>query len=188
MVRIIGGKAKGRRLALPQKGEIRPTSDFVREALFNILGPQEGNSWLDIYAGTGAVGLEALSRGADKAVFIESSRPCCEVLRANVEKCGFAPRVEVLAMTAEQGITLLERRGQKFDVIFADPPYGRGLAGAMPGIVAESGIAAEDGMLVIQHSPREKLEIDAIVWDVAGNRIYGDTEITILNRTNNGEA
>lgn len=182
MVRIIGGIAKGRRLALPKKGEIRPTSDFVREALFNILGPQDGNSWLDIYAGTGAVALEALSRGAASAVFIESSRSCCEALRTNIEKCGFSQKAEVLEMTAEQGIKLLSGRGQKFDVIFADPPYSKGLAGTMPGIIEKSGISAPGGMLVIQHSLREGLEIDSGTWNVSDSRKYGDTEITTLTR------
>ncbi len=187
MVRVIGGAAKGRRLALPKKGEVRPTSDFVREALFNILGPQDGKSWLDVYAGTGAVGLEALSRGAEKAVFIESSRSCCEALKANIEKCGFSQKAEVLEMTAEQGIRLLAGRGRKFEVIFADPPYSKGLAGAMPGNIEKSGISAAGGMLVVQHSLREGLEIDSGAWNVSDNRKYGDTEITILNLTNGGE-
>lgn len=187
MVRVIGGEARGRRLALPKKGEIRPTSDFVREALFNILGPQDGKSWLDIYAGTGAVGLEALSRGAARAVFIESSRSCCEALKTNIEKCGFSQKAEVLEMTAEQGLKLLAGRGRKFDVIFADPPYSKGLAGAVPGIVEESGISLTGGMLIIQHSSRERLEIDCGAWNASDARKYGDTEITILIRANGGE-
>ncbi len=187
MVRIIGGEAKGRRLALPKKGEIRPTSDFVREALFNILGRQDGKSWLDIYAGTGAVGLEALSRGAGTAVFIENGKSCCEAIRANIEKCGFGPRAEVLEMTAEQGLRLLSGRGRRFDVIFADPPYSMGLAGAMPGLIERTGISAAGGMLVIQHSLREDLEFDSGAWNAVDNRKYGDTGINILIRANGGE-
>jgi 16S rRNA (guanine(966)-N(2))-methyltransferase RsmD len=182
MVRVFGGAAKGRRLALPKNGDIRPTSDFVREALFNILGPQDGNSWLDIYAGTGAVGLEDLSRGADRAVFIESSRSCCEAIRVNIEECGLSQKSEVLEMTAEQGIRLLSGRGQKFEIIFADPPYSKGLAGTMPGIIEKSGISAPGGMLVVQHSLREGLEIDSGTWNVSDSRKYGDTEITTLTR------
>jgi 16S rRNA (guanine(966)-N(2))-methyltransferase RsmD len=188
MVRVIAGIAKGRRLALPKKGEIRPTSDFVREALFNILGPQDGKSWLDIYAGTGAVGLEALSRGAVRAVFIESSRSCREALKANIEKCGFVDKAEVLETAAEQGIKLLAGRGQRFEIIFADPPYGKGLAGLIPGLIGESEISAAGGMLIIQHSLREGLEINSGVWKVVDNRKYGDTEITILIRAEGGES
>lgn len=187
MLRVIGGKARGRRLALPGKGEIRPTSDFVREALFNILGPQDGKDWLDVYAGTGAVALEALSRGAERASFIENSRACCEAIRANIEKCGFSQAAEVLEMTAEQGLKLLAGRGRKFEVIFADPPYGKGLAGALPGIVGEAGICAATGMLVIQHSLRERLDVDPGAWSVSDVRKYGDTEITILIRADGGE-
>lgn len=188
MVRVIGGAAKGRRLALPKKGEIRPTSDFVREALFNILGPQDGNTWLDVYAGTGAVALEALSRGANRAVFIEDSKSCCEALRSNIEKCGFSQKAEVLERTAEQGIRLLAGRGQKFNVIFADPPYSKGLAAAIPGIIGKSEIAAADGLLIIQHSLKESLEIDSGFWNACDNRKYGDTELTILIRADSGEA
>jgi 16S rRNA (guanine(966)-N(2))-methyltransferase RsmD len=187
MLRIIGGKARGRRLALPVKGEIRPTSDFVREALFNILGRQDGNAWLDVYAGTGAVALEALSRGAARAVFIESSRACCEAIRANIEKCGFSQAAEVLEMTAEQGIRLLAGRGRKFEIVFADPPYGKGLAAALPGIVGEAGISSAAGMLVIQHSLREKLDVDPGAWIISDVRKYGDTEISILIRANGGD-
>jgi len=187
MVRVIGGEARGRRLALPKKGEIRPTSDLVREALFNILGPQDGKSWLDIYAGTGAVAIEALSRGAARAVFIESSRSCSEALRANIEKCGFSQKAEILEMTAEQGLRTLSGRGKKFEVIFADPPYSKGLAATLPNVIHESGITIEGGMLVIQHSVREGLEVDSESWNVSDSRKYGDTEITILIRTNGGE-
>lgn len=187
MVRIIGGKARGKRLALPKKGEIRPTSDFVREALFNILGPQDGKAWLDIYAGTGAVAIEALSRGADRAVFIESGKSCCEALRANIEKCGFSQKAEVLEMTAERGVSLLAERRQMFDVVFADPPYGEELATTFPGMLEKLGITATGGMLIIQHSLREGLDIGSGFWDVADSRKYGDTELTMLIRTDDGE-
>ncbi len=89
MVRIIGGESKGRKLAIPKHGRIRPTSDLVKEALFNILPDQEGNCWLDLYAGTGAVALEAVSRGARCAVVVENSRSCIDIIKANVQKCGF---------------------------------------------------------------------------------------------------
>src|SRR5512137_41831 len=150
MVRVIGGEARGRKLVLPAKGAVRPTSDFVREALFNILGPQDGRLWLDIFAGTGAVGIEALSRGAAKAFFIENSRACCEAIRANALKCGFEEKVEVLEMTAAQGLQALGRRGLRFDVIFADPPYDAALVDQAVAGVEQAGILAEGAVAVIQ--------------------------------------
>ena len=182
MVRVIGGEARGRKLILPGRGAVRPTSDFVREALFNILGPQDGCLWLDIFAGTGAVGLEALSRGAAKAFFIENSRSCCEAVRANALKCGFEERVEILEMTAAQGLQTLGRRGLHFDRIFADPPYDKGLADPTIIGIEQAGILAGGAMAVIQHSTREPLNVDLNKWELSDKRIYGDTVITILTR------
>ena len=182
MVRVIGGEARGRKLVLPGRGAVRPTSDFVREALFNILGPQDGRLWLDIFAGTGAVGLEALSRGAAKAFFIENSRSCCEAIRANALKCGFEGRVEILETTAAQGLQALGRRGLRFDMIFADPPYDKALADPAIVGIAQAGILAEGAAAVIQHSARELFNVDLGKWELSDRRIYGDTVITILTR------
>lgn len=180
MVRVIGGEARGRRLALPGKCEVRPTADFVREALFNILGPQDGKIWADLYAGTGAVGIEALSRGAAKSVFVESNRSCCEAIRANLAKCGFVQRAEIIEKPAGLAIKVLGNRGEVFDVIFADPPYNKGLvASTLDGIV-ESGMGSEGSEIIIQHSVKEPVRLESSLWIVSDQRIYGDTEITII--------
>src|SRR3990170_4138560 len=122
MMRIIAGSLKGRRLAAV-KGKIRPTSDKVREAIFSILGPAVVEARvLDLFAGTGALGLEALSRGAETAVFVEEHPASLAVLRRNVESLGLSDRVEVLPLPVNAGLKKLAARRAAFDLTFLDPP------------------------------------------------------------------
>jgi 16S rRNA (guanine(966)-N(2))-methyltransferase RsmD len=157
-MRIIAGTAKGRHLR-SLKGGLRPTSDRMRESLFSILGSRvEGARFLDLYAGVGTVGLEALSRGAAEAVFVESHRPAARLIEENAAACGFAERALALATPAERGIALLRRQNRQFDLIFVDPPYGRGEAAGMLGRVAQHPeLLAQAGLLIVQHSRHEEL-------------------------------
>jgi 16S rRNA (guanine966-N2)-methyltransferase len=117
-VRIIAGELKGRRIDAPKGTLTRPTSDFVRETAFNLIGPLDGAAVLDLYAGSGALGLEALSRGADSAVFVDSSRDACRTIGANLDKLGL--RAAVLCNDVAR--VLATDRGP-YDLILADPPY-----------------------------------------------------------------
>src|SRR5262245_66289707 len=127
-LRIIAGRAHGRRLRAPG-GPTRPTSSLVRGALFNML---EHRGWLaearivDLYAGSGALGIEALSRGARSVLFVESSANVVRTLRVNVARSGFADRADVMAASAERALRTLERLGRQVDGVIADPPYGQG--------------------------------------------------------------
>ncbi|MBW2561542.1 MAG: RsmD family RNA methyltransferase, partial [Deltaproteobacteria bacterium] len=127
-MRITGGSARGRKIYTPKSDKIRMTADRIRESLFDILSSMEGALFLDIYAGTGSVGIEALSRGSAGAVFIERELLHAGVLKKNLMLCGFEEACEVLITSAERGIHLLSGRKRKFDVVFADPPYNRGVA------------------------------------------------------------
>ena len=129
-MRIIGGRLKGRRLT-GVRGQIRPTADRVREAIFNILGPEvPGSLVLDLFAGTGALGIEALSRGAQAAVFVENHSTSLQVLRRNVDQCALSEVSRVLPLATEKALPKLAAAGAQFSLIFLDPPYGRGLAAA----------------------------------------------------------
>src|SRR5215212_10200499 len=122
-VRIIAGTARGIRLA-PVPGGVRPTSDRVRESVFNSLGQFfDGGRVLDLYAGTGALGIEALSRGCERAVFVERDRVARALILENLRRTGFAGRAEVLGGEVEAVVGWLVGRGDRFDLIFADPPY-----------------------------------------------------------------
>lgn len=151
-LRIIAGELRGRRLEVPDLEDVRPTPERVREALFDILGPgSPGRRVLDAYAGSGALGLEALSRGASTAVFVEREPAVARVLRRNIEKLGLSDRTEIIEATALRAVrqTLA---GERFDLILADPPYR---AGEGPRFLrhALERLAAE-GLLVIEREAR----------------------------------
>jgi 16S rRNA (guanine(966)-N(2))-methyltransferase RsmD len=130
-MRIIAGEFRGRILKAPHGLTVRPTGDRARETLFDILGPRVvGTRFLDLFAGTGAVGLEALSRGAAEAVFVENHPPALTALRANVEALGLGGRVRVLAGDWRAMLRILAREGSRFDIAFADPPYDTDLGDA----------------------------------------------------------
>jgi len=154
-MRIVGGLAKGRRLVAPPTGT-RPTSDQAREGLFNTLAAAirlDGARVLDLYAGTGAVGLEALSRGAAEAVFVESKRPALDALRRNVAAVGL-PGATVVARPVSTFLT--SEPEQPFDLVFADPPYeldNATLAGVLTAL-GEHGWLDHDGCLVVERAAR----------------------------------
>jgi len=126
-MRIVAGKFRSRRLQGPRGDALRPTSDRLRETLFDILQPVvEDSFFVDVFAGTGAVGLEALSRGARRVVFIENHRAALGLIRANLAALGVDSGAEVLALDAARGIELLASRGEPADLIFLDPPYALG--------------------------------------------------------------
>lgn len=159
-MRIIAGTAKGRVLRSLRGRALRPTMDRVRESLFSVLAPRiEGARFLDLFAGAGMVGLEALSRGAAAAVFVESHRPAGEVIRENAERCGLAEAARVILAPVPRGLAILRREGAQFGVIFADPPYERNEARATLARLAQwSHLLGENGVLVIQRSRHEEIE------------------------------
>jgi 16S rRNA (guanine966-N2)-methyltransferase len=181
-MRITGGQAKGRRLYLPKGYPVRPTPDKIKEALFNIIPPVEGKRFLDLYAGAGCVGLEALSRGALRAVFVEREPALVHAIRKNIQTCGFSDLAEVISADVKRGIGRLSRQGESFHVLFADPPYDRGLVGETLQMLKESQIMSDDVLVIIQHSVRESsAEIfrdDRLV--IADQRRYGDTALSFM--------
>ena len=180
-MRIIGGEAKGRVLRLPAGSRIRPTADRVKESLFNILHSVEGSSFLDLFAGSGNVGLEALSRGARFATFVEKDIRLVRALHASIVKLGFASMAEVIAIDAEAGLMRIVQKGNRFDIIFADPPYDQGMVLEMTAWPDMRNVLAENGIIVLQHSAREKPEeLQVQPWMVVDERRYGDTVLTFL--------
>ncbi len=124
MLRIISGKIKGKKLATPRGKEIRPTPVRLRKRLFDILGwDVAGSRFLDGFAGTGAVGLEAYSLGAEKVVFIESDPEAVKILKKNIERVGTPPNIRVIEEEFNMGVRKLYEEGEKFDFVFIDPPY-----------------------------------------------------------------
>ena len=179
-MRVISGKLKGKRLFTPKGRDLRPTSDRVREAIFDILqNSVENRIVLDLFAGTGALGIEALSRGAKRAVFLEASSRSLAVLRKNIKACGLDRQTEVLALEVSRGIQVLSRRGEAFDLIFLDPPYGRGLARTALQAISEGEILAPGARIVAEHSSAE--DLDSIPrLERVDRRKYGSTLVSFF--------
>ncbi len=163
-MRIIAGSARGRPLEGPgpRAQGIRPTSDKVRGAIFNILGQwMDGLAVLDLYAGTGAMALEALSRGASSAALVDPAAEAVELCRRNADKTGFGDKVEILRTTAERACERLGREGRRFELAFADPPYSQHAGAEVVALVGRTGVLAPGGVLVVEHDAREEISLEA---------------------------
>ncbi|WP_437576519.1 16S rRNA (guanine(966)-N(2))-methyltransferase RsmD [Sorangium sp. So ce887] len=181
-MRVIAGRLGGRRLAAPRGEGTRPTADRVREALFSSLGDVTGALVCDLYAGTGALGIEALSRGARRAVFVESGRPALATLRENLAALGLAEAARVVPLPVERALDLLRDEGP-FDLALLDPPYAAltQAAAAAARLAGPLGLLAPTGRLVLEHARRDPSpEIAGLTCAAA--RTYGDTAVSFYTR------
>lgn len=172
-LRVIAGELRGRRLRSPTGRSTRPTSARVREAWFSAIAEQlPGASVLDLFAGSGALGIEALSRGAATVRFVESDRAALNVLRANVRRLELEARVQVVGSDVFRVLSQSGAAGHTFELALADPPYGRGLARQLVEVWLEKPFS---GMLCIEHE-RSELDETHPHW----SRVYGDTELSFF--------
>jgi 16S rRNA (guanine966-N2)-methyltransferase len=177
-MRIVAGSRKGHRIAAPKGTITRPTGDRVREAAFSLIGPVEGAAVLDLFAGSGAMGLEALSRGAASCVFVERDRDAARVIQANLEKLRLTG-----ATVANRDVTAALRdelaRRRRYDLVLVDPPYGEwnrhapALSEQLPGVLAD------DALVVVETSDRIEPELPL---DLVTTRRYGSARITVFSR------
>jgi 16S rRNA (guanine966-N2)-methyltransferase len=179
-MRIIGGSAKGRRIKSPLGSALRPTSDQVREAIFDIIGPSiEDARFLDIFSGTGSVGIEALSRGARNVTFVDNKASSVELIKMNLEKCGFDKNFEILLCDAVQAITTLSNRQRRFEYIFIDPPYNSDLAVKCLEMLSAKGLLVPSTSVLVEHS--DKKDIPEKISGFVSQREYkyGDTMVRL---------
>jgi 16S rRNA (guanine(966)-N(2))-methyltransferase RsmD len=182
-MRIIGGEARGRRLYVPGTSAVRPTADRIKEAFFNIIGPIEGKTFLDLFAGSGNMGIEALSRGALKAVFVENDRTLIGAIGKNIAACGFTAKSEILTSDFIKAVSGLVKRAETFDVLFADPPYGRGIVSRTLEHLQNGALMENDSLLALQHSIREDAAVDAAgPLALVDRRPYGDTILSFFKK------
>jgi 16S rRNA (guanine(966)-N(2))-methyltransferase RsmD len=180
-MRIISGTSKGRKLVTPKSQSLRPTSDRVKESIFNILRLEmEGKVVLDLFAGTGNLGIEALSRGAKKAIFVEKGRQAIRLIQRNLSQLGLEEWSEIVPKDANRAIGILKQRGESFDVILMDPPYEKGLIHKTLMKLRSNPIYNKDSILVIEHNKREPLPIILAGWNLIRQRKIGDTVISFL--------
>ncbi len=197
-MRIISGTCRGRKLATLKGMSIRPTSDRVRESIFNIIAQSVyGADVLDLFAGTGAFGLECLSRGASMTLFVDISRDSCSVIRNNIELCKFTSNAVVLQYDAlklnlpeniiskqvHTGINQVDNHKQllcPFNLIFLDPPYEMGFVEKTLKNSALLHYVGEDSLMIVEHSFKEKIPDDLQMVDIQDQRQYGKTLVSFL--------
>ena len=188
-MRVISGILKGKKLQSFSSPKIRPTSDRVKESLFNILGKEliEGAAVLDLFSGTGNLGIESLSRGAKLACFVEKDRESLKTLRANLDSCGLTDKADIISIDAMKALQLLESKDRSFDLIFLDPPYMKGpaemesLANSTLVALGASSIAS-DAIVVAEHAAKEELQKCYGMLKMTDERRYGDTLISFYCR------
>ncbi len=184
-MRIIAGKYRGRNLRSPPSLEVRPTSDRLRETLFNVIAPRiEGARFLDLCAGSGAVGIEALSRGANNVTFVDKSRKMCALVEANLDLCRVSEEqtVVVQAEAADYLARSLKQKAAPWDIAFFDPPYATDYLSVIELFAQNNGtVLAEDGMLIVEHHHKNSLP-DA-VGSIIRSRILkqGDSALSFFS-------
>ena len=181
ILRVISGTAKGHKLKTVKGISTRPTYDRVKEAIFNIIAYRIENSVvLDVFAGTGSLGIEALSRGAGKAVFLDKSADCIDVINENLSRAKLSHRAEVYLSDFSKGIEKLYNKGLKFDIIILDPPYNKNFIIETLKKLKKDDIMEDDGIIVAEHSMSDGLQNDIEGFVLIDSRKYGDTMISIL--------
>lgn len=180
-MRIISGISKGRKLVTPRDHSLRPTSDRVKESIFNILQDKlEGKVVLDLFAGTGNLGIEALSRGAKKTIFVEKGRQALRLIQRNLNLLGLKERSEIFSKDTNRAIGILKQKGEFFDLILMDPPYQKGLIQKTLTKLNSHQIFHKDSIVVIEHNRREPLPRTLDGWNLIRQRRIGETVISFL--------
>lgn len=183
ILRVISGSARGLKLHTLEGMSTRPTTDRVKENLFNIIAPYiSGSNVLDLFAGTGSLGIEALSRGADSAVFCDQSKYSYDVIKNNLEHTKLVEKSEVFLGEAQLIMKKLSQRGKKFDIIFLDPPYKKEI---VPGILQDLenyGVLDKKVLIVAETDIIDELPQETGTLCVSKQQIYGNTKLTFYKR------
>lgn len=183
-MRVISGIARSVPLITPDGQETRPTSDQTKETLFNILqGYVEGSDFLDLFAGSGQIGVEALSRGANSAVFVEKSETAVKCIKSNVEKTRFTDKSNIIKSDVLSGIRMLEAQKRRFDIIFLDPPYRMELEKTVIEAVDKTDILKEDGIMIIEADKRSDFSyVDGLGFTIIKDKLYKNTRHLFIRK------
>jgi 16S rRNA (guanine(966)-N(2))-methyltransferase RsmD len=179
-MRVVAGKYRGRILKNPRHEGIRPTADRVKEAMFNILSARiQGAAFLDLFAGTGGIGIEALSRGAEKVVFADQNFLSVKLIRQNVKILHPDEKVRILFLSFKRAIDLLARENIRFDLIFLDPPFEGGILVEAIQRILYRDLLIDDGIIIAEHPRKFVLNIPELQGKTHN---YGDIGLTFLNK------
>ncbi|MBP5181257.1 MAG: 16S rRNA (guanine(966)-N(2))-methyltransferase RsmD [Clostridiales bacterium] len=188
MPRVIAGKFKGRTLDAPKGDNTRPTGDKAKEALFSIIQTRvPGCVFADVFAGTGSVGIEALSRGADSVVLVEKAGQACGVIKSNLRKLGIdqSEQIELMKMSFDAALAKFAEDQRKFDVIFMDPPYrmAQKAAETATAVIMEHDLLNEDGILIVEHSSDLPFVTDVMNMKPIRSCRYGLAVLTFFSKS-----
>lgn len=178
-LRVISGKIRGLKLDTPKNQDVRPTTDRVKESLFNIINPYiRQSNILDLFAGTGSLGIECLSRGAKNCVFVDKSRDSINIVRSNVKKARVENESTILNIDFKGALKRLSVQNQKFDVIFMDPPYYENMFIDCLKNIDELNLLCEDGIIVVEHDTKDLFEDKVGRLEKTRDKKYGNTTLT----------
>lgn len=184
-MRVISGECKGRPLKAVPGNTTRPTTDKVKESIFNIIGPYfQGGIGLDLYGGSGGLGIEAISRGLDKLIFVDNNRKAIETIYHNLKQCDYIEKAEVFRNEANRALKALIKREIVFSVIFLDPPYAKQNLMSEISIINDFNLLEEHGFIVAEHD--SSVDLSETIGDLYRWRYeeYGDTAITVFRYHN----
>lgn len=178
-MRVITGSAKGHALKAPDTLAVRPAADKVKGAIFNILGDVSGVCSLDLFAGSGSVGIEAISRGASHCTFVEADPKVADYIERNLKHCKLENQADIFIQKVDKAIPWLDKKGKRFDLIFVDPPYDKNLLNpTLELLTRHSSILTAHTLIVCEHSPRE-LPLEETL-EITDQRKYGQTFISFI--------
>lgn len=180
-MRVIAGKAKGHKLVTPSSDRVRPALDQVKEAIFNILYDVEGLRVLDLFAGSGSIGIEALSRGAAEAVFVEEWSKAVAAIKRNLKHCKLEAQSRIISTSVEKSLGILTKEGRPFGLIFVDPPYGKDMVNPTLKKLASSPMVDVQSCVIVEHHPKEPIE-EIPGLTLTDTRKYGQTLVSFLKR------
>jgi len=180
-MRIITGRARGLKLTVPKNYDVRPTADRVKESLFNIIGSRIVDAKvLDLFAGTGNLGLESWSRGAREITFIDLSRESLKLVQSNIEKCKAQEDCTVLKGSCVDIAANLYKKGERFDFVFCDPPYSKGWIEKIIGVLERCPFMNDGGYLIVERSAHDELPVLPTGYTCTRTEKYGETKIDFI--------
>ncbi|MDQ0059615.1 16S rRNA (guanine(966)-N(2))-methyltransferase RsmD [Paenibacillus harenae] len=179
-MRVIAGEARGRTLKAVPGMNTRPTTDKVKEAIFSMIGPYfDGGTALDLFAGTGGLGIEAWSRGTERVIFIDREKISIDIIRQNIQTAGMGGAAEIYRNDAERALKALAKRELKFDLVFLDPPYKLTTMDELMGELAANGMLEEAAVIVVEHDQAVRYPEAMERFDQIKYAKYGDTAVSI---------
>jgi 16S rRNA (guanine966-N2)-methyltransferase len=180
-MRVVSGACKGRQLQAVPGMTTRPTTDKVKEAIFNMVGPYfDGGIGLDLFAGTGGLGIEALSRGLDLVIFVDRDPKAVQTIRKNIEICGLKDKAEVYRNVADRALKAVQKRGLQFDLIFLDPPYKMQQLKTLIEKIDQENLLTSNGWIIAEHSNEISLPESIGSLQMIKHETYGITAVSLF--------